>query len=116
MTQLAALFASLSWDLLVPDISHQFLTGSILTGQAEAVAAVASDRSFGMCYAPTGRTLTVDLTKLSGPNVTARWFNPATGVYTAIAGSPFAANATHSFATPAGGTNQPDWVLLLQSS
>ncbi len=116
MTQLYALFSSVRWDLLMPDTTHVFLTGSIQTGQAEAVAAVASDRSFGMCYAPTGRTLTVDLTKLAGPNVTARWFNPATGAFTTISGSPFAANSTRSFATPAGGTNQPDWVLLLQSS
>ena len=42
-----------------------------------------------MAYVPSARTVTVDLSMLSGP-VTARWYDPAGGTFTAIAGSPFA--------------------------
>jgi hypothetical protein len=65
-------------------------------------------------YAPTLRPLTIDLTKLSGP-VTARWFDPASGAYIPIAGSPFSNTNSHIF-TPPGKNHDGDgdWVLVLE--
>jgi hypothetical protein len=52
-----------------------------------------------------------------GP-VTARWYDPASGSYTTIAGSPFANQGSQDFTTPgdnADGPGNPDWVLVLQT-
>jgi hypothetical protein len=51
------------------------------------------------------------MSKLAGPNVNARWFNPATGAFTAVSGSPFANTGSRSFAAASG----RDSVLVLQS-
>ena len=53
------------------------------------------------------------MTKMGGA-VTAQWYDPTNGKYTAISGSPFANTGTQKFATP--GTNSggdTDWVLVL---
>jgi len=67
-----------------------------------------------MAYMPTRRTITVDMTQLSGP-VTARWYDPANGTYSSIAGSPFANTGTRQF-MPAGNNSvgDGDWVLVLE--
>ena len=64
---------------------------------------------------PTIRTITVDLTKLSGP-ATARWYDPSNGAYTTIAGSPYTNTGTRPF-TPPGKNNDgdTDWVLVLNA-
>ena len=51
------------------------------------------------------------MTKLAGPNVSARWYNPTNGTFTTISGSPFANTGSRSFAAPSG----RDSVLVLQS-
>lgn len=56
------------------------------------------------------RPLTVDLGKLAN-GLSAKWFNPATGAYTA-AGGPFANSGSRTFTPPEGGGG--DWVLLLE--
>jgi hypothetical protein len=43
--------------------------------------------------------------------VNARWYNPATGAFSAISGAPFANTGSRSFAAPSG----RDSVLVLQS-
>ncbi len=116
MTVLKGLFDTIRWDLLAPDISNTFLTAGAQSGSNKAAAALASDQSFGAIYTPNARTLTVDLSRLSGPNVRARWFDVSNGAFTTISGSPFANNQSRNFVTPgnnAGG--QGDWVLLLES-
>jgi hypothetical protein len=70
-----------------------------------------SDGSAVLAFTPVQQTLTIDMTKLSGPNVNARWFDPATGSLTSVAGAPFANTGSRSFASPAG----RDSVLVLQS-
>jgi hypothetical protein len=48
--------------------------------------------------------------------VLARWFDPTTGVYQSISGSPFANSGSRQFTAPGNnsGGNQ-DWVLVLQA-
>jgi len=115
MTQAWRLFSSVRWETLIPDAESLVLIGGRLAGNDAAAAAFASDGSFGMIYAPTRRTLTVDLARLVGPRVQAQWFDPSIGVRSAIAGSPFERSKT-DFAMPnanAGGQN--DWLLLVES-
>ena len=49
--------------------------------------------------------------------MTARWYDPSNGTFTAIAGSPFANTGSRNF-TPAGNNHagDGDWVLVLESS
>jgi hypothetical protein len=120
MTRVTALFAARRWRDLVPDQGHQVLTsGSGTDGQPDYVtAARTADGRLVMAYVPstsTGtRAVTVDMSKLSGP-ASASWYNPTTGAYTAVAGSPFAPSGSHAFTTPGdNGTGTNDWALVLE--
>ena len=123
----ARLFQSRPWYTLVPDQSHTLVTvgygtyssgGTLFYSISEndyATAASTPDGKLALVYIPTARTITVDLTKLSG-SVTARWFDPTAGTYQAIAGSPFPNTGFHAFSTP--GTHSDgasDWVLVLET-
>jgi hypothetical protein len=103
--------ASIAWTNLVPDTNGTVLTSSAGSGIGRAVAARSSDGSAVLAFTPVSKTLTIDMTKLSGPNVNARWFNPGTGAFTTISGSPFTNTGSRAFASPSG----RDAVLVLQS-
>ena len=71
-------------------------------------------------FAPTSTAvppaLTIDMTKLSGPNVSARWFDPTTGSFATISGSPFTNTGSRSFTPPsANADGEGDFVLVLLS-
>ena len=114
---------SIAWYNLVPDQTHTILTAGYGTATTSgdvldsnyATAASTSDGSLAIVYAPTPTTLSIDLSKFSGP-VTARWYDPSSGTFTAVAGSPLANTGTHQFA-PNGnnGDLDGDWVLVLQA-
>jgi hypothetical protein len=119
----AQLFGSLPWWNLVPDQTHQIVTSGFgtynsdnanLTASNYATTAWVTDGSLAVVYDPAGNALTVNLAKFSGP-VTARWYDPSNGTFTAITGSPFANSGSHVFSTPgANHDGNPDWVLVLQ--
>jgi uncharacterized protein DUF4038/collagenase-like protein with putative collagen-binding domain len=118
MMHVQELLASRPWPNLVPDWTHTTLTAGFGTFGATdyATAARTSDGSLVIAYLPTVRTLTVDLTKLSGPSVSARWFDPASGTYTTVAGSPFATTGTQQLTPPGNNSaGDADWVLVLES-
>jgi Protein of unknown function (DUF4038)/Putative collagen-binding domain of a collagenase len=127
MVYLKSFFESRRWFDLVPDQTHTTLIagfGKMLTendlqsGQIDnndyATAARAEDGSLVLAYLPTRRTVTIQMSKVSGP-ATARWFDPSNGTYTAIAGSPFANSGSRHF-TPPGKNHDGDgdWVLVLE--
>jgi hypothetical protein len=116
MAHLRPLLESHSWPQLQPDVNSLLLTNGIGSGASRSAAALAADGSNALIYTPILRTLTVNLGRLAGPNVTARWYDPTSGAYVAIAGSPFAASGTRTF-TPSGNNARGagDWVLVLQS-
>lgn len=121
------LFASRPWQTLVPDQAHELVTagyGTYWSGGTPsygisqndyAAAAATPDGRLAIVYIPTSRTITVDLARLAG-EVTARWYDPTTGVAQAISGSPFPNSGPRTFTTPgphADGAG--DWVLVLES-
>jgi hypothetical protein len=54
------------------------------------------------------------MTRLGGP-VTARWFDPSNGTYTAIAGSLLGNRGSRDFTPPAANHDgDGDWVLVLE--
>ena len=68
-----------------------------------------------MAYCPKSATITADLSKLSGP-VKARWYDPTTGKFREIAGSPFSNSGLQGFSTPGNNsTGDDDWVLVLEA-
>jgi hypothetical protein len=116
MTRLHALFSSRRWNGLVPDTTHTFLTGGNGTGATYVSAALGGDGKLALVYAPTAAAFTVALTKMSG-QATARWYDPTSGSFMPVTGSPFPNTAAHTFTPPgANGAGDPDWVLVLEAS
>jgi hypothetical protein len=111
MGNLRQLLESHRWWILQPDTEATLLTGGALEGASRAAAAIASDRSVALIYIPSSRSLTVALSRLAGPRIDARWYNPASGAYSGASDSAFGAAGTQSFTPAAAG----DWVLVLES-
>jgi len=126
------LFQPRAWWQLIPDQSHTVVTAGIGTCMAPtdaqgtgspnaqdntcATTARTADGRLVMSYLPTSRTITLNLTKLAGPS-TARWYDPTTGAFSAIAGSPLA-NSGSIQLTPPSATHADgytDWVLVLEN-
>lgn len=117
MTHLRTLFAPRPWWTMEPDAGNTLLTSGLGSGTDLAVAARTTDRSVAIAYMPSLRTITVNLGQLAGPKVTARWYDPANGTYTAVAGSPFLASGSQSFRPAANNaSNYGDWALVLEST
>lgn len=117
MTHLHSLFTPRSWWDLVPDAGNTFLTNGLSSELDRAVAAKAANGSYALAYLPSVRTVTANLGQLAGPKVNARWFDPASGAYSAIPGSPFSATGSQTFRPASNNSsNYGDWVLVLESS
>ncbi|MCX8036984.1 MAG: glycoside hydrolase family 140 protein [Candidatus Sumerlaeia bacterium] len=128
MMHVKSLFERRAWYDLVPDQDHTVVTSGYGTfgkddrsvGGDYVAAACTRDGSLIMAYVPstgTGtRTITVNMSRLSGPAF-ARWYNPTTGAYSDIAGSPLPNSRSRNFTTPGdNGTGANDWVLVLETT
>jgi hypothetical protein len=106
------LFRSRAWFDLVPDQQHEVVTSGLgeFTGLDYLSAAGTSDGGTIIAYMPTSRTITVDLTKVSGGQAVAWWFNPRNGEAT-LAGK-FPTTGMKKFTPSAPG----DWVLVLDDA
>lgn len=126
MVHVKALFEGRAWHELIPDQDHTVVTQGYGTfgeddrtpGGDYVTAARTADGSLVMAYIPStgkgARTITVNMAKLSG-SANAQWFNPTSGLYTTISGSPFANSRSRDFTTPGdNGTGTNDWVLVLE--
>jgi len=124
---LKALFEPRAWYELVPDQLHTVVTAGLGTfadtcnisgpcvgGNDYVTAARTPSGKLVMAYVPSARTITVDMSQLSGP-ATARWYDPAAGTFTSVAGSPFANSGPRNFTTPGPNADgDGDWVLVLE--
>jgi hypothetical protein len=116
MTHLHDLLTGIPWWLLEPDTDNTFLTSGLASGFERAVASRTADRSLAVLYLPTSREITVDLGQLAGPQVTARWYDPASGRFSDVSGSPFPASGLRRFMPePRNSSGFDDWVLILES-
>jgi hypothetical protein len=111
MSVLKRLMLSRPQQNRVPDQS--LVVGSTLSGSDHVQATRAADGSYAFVYTAGGKTVTVNLTKLSGPLVTARWYNPRSGK-SALLGT-FAKSGNKTFVAPSSGVNN-DWVLVLDDA
>ncbi len=112
MARLNKLFQSRPWEQLVPDERHEVVTGGLgeFNGLDILMAARAQDGSTVIAYLPTSRKVTVDMSKLSGANAKAWWFDPRTGKSSAA--GEFPTTDARDFIPPGEG----DWVLVLDDA
>ena len=118
-----ALFAPLAWYNLVPDTNHTVVTAgygnyssSGFTANNDYLTAASTpDGTLAIAYMPTVRTITVNLAAFSAA-VTAQWYDPSSGGYLPITGSPFSNTGAQNF-TPPGNNADEDggWVLVLEA-
>ncbi len=106
------------WWRLVPDTRHVFVTAGYGTWQQAdyVTAAFTVDRTLGLAYLPSARTVAVDLSRLRG-ELNACWLDPTSGAYREAAETKLAAEGTREFTPP--GTNaagQDDWVLVFEEA
>jgi hypothetical protein len=124
LLNLRNLYSKRRWFDLIPDSNHRIVTlgygdcpkgaewGYDFVNAACTTTAATADGKLVISYMERPRPATVDMTKLSGP-VNAKWFNPATGEYSIITGSPLPNSGSKVFTPPLGG--EGDWVLLLEA-
>jgi hypothetical protein len=123
MTRLGRLLDPLPWYDLVPsglDGMKTLVTeGGGSYGQLDYVTGAAtSDGRVLLAYVPPrtahSTSITLDMTALRG-SARAQWFDPTSGNYLEVGGSPFPNVGTRSFKTPGGNSaGAGDWILLLQ--
>src|SRR6185295_14787446 len=80
-----------------------------------ATAAMASDSSLMIAYLPSIRTVSVNMSRFSS-SVSARWYDPSSGTYSTISGSPFANAGSRNFTPPGNNSDSNgDWVLVMEA-
>jgi hypothetical protein len=119
---MANLFSSRAWYNLVPDTNHVVVTSGYGTFENNSgtigadtylTAASTADGTLAIAYMPTVRTITVNLARFSGV-VTVQWYDPSSGAYIPITGSPFSNTGTQNFTPPGNNrAGDTDWVLVL---
>ena len=116
MSHLDSFFQSLPWHRLVPETEHAVLMAGFGRGTDRAITAWIPDGSLAITYMPSTRRVTVDLKRFNR-KVDARWFDPTTGKYAPIEGSPFA-NTTQREFTPRekNGGGDSDFLLVLSTA
>lgn len=112
MAHLKALFSSLAWHTLVPDVEHAVVVAGLgeFRGLDYCASARAEDGSLVVAYMPTVRTITVDLEQIGGSMMQAWWFDPRTAQVTPSSQSYRFGTRFHEFAPPGEG----DWVLVIE--
>jgi Protein of unknown function (DUF4038)/Putative collagen-binding domain of a collagenase len=100
MQRLRNLFAAYAWHLLQPRTDTSFVTTGLGSGNGRIVPACAGNGSFAMIWT-VGAAFTLNMTALTAASVRARWFDPASGNFSAVSGSPFTNTGTRTF-TPVG--------------
>jgi Protein of unknown function (DUF4038)/Putative collagen-binding domain of a collagenase len=105
------LFESRPFTKLVPDQS--LLINNVDQGRDRLQAACAFDGSFAFVYAPTGKAIAVNLSKIKGSKLKAQWYDPRQGIATQI--DEFPRTEIREFTPPTKGRGN-DWILVLENA
>jgi len=115
LSHLRSFLDSRPWYRLVPDTPDTLVTVGHDRGSKRAVTAWIPDGSLAITYMPSSRQVTVDLKKFRG-KVEAQWFDPTSGKYLAIGGSPFANTGQREFTPPERNeSGDSDFLLVLST-
>ena len=117
------LLAGRPWFKLVPDQRHKVVTAGFGTftdtgsvNASDYVTAASTQTANWPSPTATGGTIRVDMRRLATP-VRARWYDPTTGTYRAVSGSPFRKAGLRLSTSPGkNGDGDSDWVLVLTKS
>ena len=112
MMRWGKLFRSRRWFDLLPDQKHEVVIAGVgeFLGNDYLAAGRTLDGSTVIAYMPTKRTIKVEMSKVSGVQAVAWWFDPSSGRVTE-AGA-FATTGILEFTPPAEG----DWILVLDDA
>jgi hypothetical protein len=104
---------SRAWNNLVPDLNHTLLTGGYgdISSATYAAAALTKDAGSAIIYVPDYRKLTVDLTRISGTQTHAWWYQPSNGYV--VDASNYNDITAQAFYPPSTAT---DWLLILDDA
>jgi hypothetical protein len=105
------LFEERPWYMLKPEQS--ILASAPGDGPFRLVAARAEDATFAVAYSPRGEKMAIDLARLSGAKVKARWYDPREGSWR-DAGE-FETDGKREFTPPTQG-EKDDWALVLDTT
>lgn len=94
-----ALFAAYPWHLLEPKTDTSLVSSALSTGTTRVTPARASNGACALIYVPGAQTVTVVMSALTPSSVRARLYDPTTGTYSAVSGSPFANTGSQNIAT-----------------
>jgi hypothetical protein len=121
---LLAFFRPRAWYNLVPDTNHTVVTSNFGTFSSSGyvadndylTAASTPDGSLVVAYTPVARQFKVDMSKLSAPAIS-RWYDPSSGTFLPISGSPFANMGFRDFQPPdTNSDGDGGWVLALETN
>jgi hypothetical protein len=112
MQRLYSLFTSRPWSDLVPDPKHEVVVDGLgeFLGMDYLAAARTADGATVMAYLPSSRPFTVDVSKVSGKEALAWWFDPRSGKSTKD--GKFPTSGRKQFTPPSEG----DWVLVIDDA
>lgn len=109
MQHLRALMESRPFLSRIPD--QALIIGSNENGPQHIRATRDEDGSYAFLYIPAPVWVTIDVSRLTGSNIRAHWFDPRTGQVVAI--GTFAKDGNLEIAPRSDG---PDWVLVLDDA
>jgi len=117
ISKVVKLYSEIRWEKLEPDFIERFILSESSSDTKKVTAALANDGTFGIAYFPVSRSATFDLTRITvGEKVKAQWFDPTSGEYFTVKGSPFRKTECE-FTTPGNNADgDPDWILILTSN
>jgi hypothetical protein len=108
---LQRLFRSRDWFRLIPDFEHRYLVDGY--GEWGRVGYVTAARTYDgntlIAYLPQSRSVTVDMSSISGKKSKSWWYEPSTGLATVI--GIYDNKGLMTFIPPSG-----DWVLVIDNA
>lgn len=114
--RVAKLFSEIEWHKLEPDYNDNFAISGVGSGSGKTTASLAIDGTFAIAYFPLSKSTTFNLAQITAGNrVRAQWFDPTSGEYITVSGSPFV-KINQEFITPGKNSDgDTDWILILIS-
>jgi hypothetical protein len=94
-----ALLRAYEWDKLVPKTDTSLVSSSLSSGSSRVCPALSSDGRFALIWVPSSQTVTVVMSAFSVSSVRARLYDPTTGAFSTVGGSPFVNSGTQGIAT-----------------
>ena len=114
MAHIGTLMRSYPWQLLQPRKDTSLVSTALGSGQAATCPALSSDGQFAFVVKNNASSITVAMTAFAKGSVRTRWFDPTSGTYSAVSGSPFSNTGSQTIAHPGNNTSGgPCWVLVV---